>query len=123
MYDHRCNEEEEISQICAERTNDTWEVSDFAYPKHLALKELKIIGFNGSEEHIVYIGAVMDRASNLHSLLLKDKCCKDCDAISTTSVECRFPKDEDEQEVVVNNLRSRFSSHAQIFFNGSDSSD
>lgn len=72
VYDHRCNEEEEISQICAGRTNGTWEVSDFAHPKHLALKELKIIGFSGSEEHIACIGAVMERASNLHSLLLKD---------------------------------------------------
>ncbi|KAJ1275753.1 hypothetical protein BS78_05G160500 [Paspalum vaginatum] len=109
-------ERDQIRQFCAERSNAPWEVSEFAYPKNLALKELKIIGFNASEEHIVFIGAVMDRASNLQSVALEDKCCKDCDAISTASVKCRFPKNEDEQEAIVNNLRNRFSSSAKIIF-------
>ncbi|WVZ51368.1 hypothetical protein U9M48_002520 [Paspalum notatum var. saurae] len=114
VYDHRCDLENQ--KFCAERSHAPWEVSVLAYPKNLALKELKIIGFNGSEEHIVFIGAVMDRATNLLSVALEDKCCKNCDAISTTSVKCRFPKNEDEQEAIVNNLRNRFSSSAKIIF-------
>ncbi|KAJ1255802.1 hypothetical protein BS78_K157300 [Paspalum vaginatum] len=118
VYDHRCDVENQIRQFCAERSNAPWEVSVFAYPKNLALKELRIIGFNASEEHIVFIGAVMDRASNLKSVALEDKFCKDCDAISTTSVKCQFPKNEDDQEAIVNNLRNRFSSTAKIIFGG-----
>uniref|UniRef100_A0A0A9F0M1 FBD domain-containing protein n=1 Tax=Arundo donax TaxID=35708 RepID=A0A0A9F0M1_ARUDO len=114
VYEHQCDDEEEIKQIYAERTNVTWEVSEF---EHLALKELELVGFNATEEHIVFIGAVMERASNLQAVVLKEKYCKDCSsAVSTPSGERRFPKNEDEQEMVVNNLRNRFSSRAQIMF-------
>jgi len=116
VYDHRCEEDKKVTETCAERTNAPWEVSEFAYPKHLPLKELEIIGFNASEEHLVFIGAVMERASNLQSVVLKDKRCKECEATSTASVKRKFPENEDEQELVVNKLRDRFSSSAQIIF-------
>ncbi|OQU90381.1 hypothetical protein SORBI_3002G400151 [Sorghum bicolor] len=116
VYDHRCEEDEKVTEKCAERTNGPWQVSEFAYPKHSPLKELEIIGFNASEEHIVFIGAVMERASNLQSVVLKDKCCKECEATSTASVKRKFPEGEDEQELVVNKLRNRFFSRAQIIF-------
>jgi hypothetical protein len=86
---------------------------------HLPLKEPEIICFNASEEHIVFIGAVMERASNLQSVVLKDKCCEECEATSTASVKRKFPDSEDEQELVVNKLRDRFSSRAQIIFSDS----
>ena len=116
VYDHRCEEDEKVTKLCAKRSNAPWEVSEFAYPKHLPLKELEIIGFNASEEHLVFIGAVMERASNLQSVVLKDKRCKECEATSTASVKHKFPENEDEQELVVNKLRDRFSSSAQIIF-------
>ena len=71
----------------------------------------------------------MERASNLQAIILKEQYCKDCSAISPpiTSGECRFPSSEDQQAMVVNNLRNRFSSGAQIIFshqkNSSDYSD
>ncbi|RLM86195.1 hypothetical protein C2845_PM04G32770 [Panicum miliaceum] len=73
--------------------------------------ELKLCGFNATEEQIVFIGAVMERASNLRAVVLKEQYCKDCSALRTPidSGKCRFPSNEDEQEMVVNNLRNRFS--------------
>ena len=100
VYDHRCEEDEKVTKLCAKRTNAPWKVSEFTYPKHLPLKVLEIIGFNATEEHLVFIGAVMERASNLESVVLKDKCCKECEATSTTSVKYKFPENEDEQELV-----------------------
>jgi len=100
VYDHRCEEDEKVTKLCAKRTNAPWKVSEFTYPKHLPLKVLEIIGFNATEEHLVFIGAVMERASNLESVVLKDKCCKECEATSTTSVKYKFLENEDEQELV-----------------------
>ncbi|KAL6847506.1 hypothetical protein ACP4OV_022532 [Aristida adscensionis] len=121
VYDHLCDDEEERNQLYAERTN-AWEVSEISQSVHLPLKELELIGFNATEQHIVFIGAIMERASNLETVVLKEKYCEDCSTISTaTSGQCRFPKNEDEQDVVVNNIRNRFSSNAQVIFRDHDS--
>ncbi|CAN6324353.1 unnamed protein product [Urochloa humidicola] len=118
VYDHLCGNEDE-EKIYGERTNAPWDVSEFAESsKSLPLKELKLCGFNATEEQIIFIGAVMERASNLRAIILKEKYCKDCSAISIpiASGQCRFPSSEVEQEMVVNNLRNRFSYGAQIIF-------
>jgi hypothetical protein len=88
------------------------------FPKQ-TLKELKLSGFSATAEQVEFIGAVMERASNLQVVVLKGQYCKDCSANSTpiTSLgKSRFPSNEDEQEMVVNNLRDRFTSAAQIIF-------
>ncbi|CAL5085144.1 unnamed protein product [Urochloa decumbens] len=119
VYDHLCGDDDKEKQLFGERTNAPWEVSEFTHSsKSLPLKELKLSGFNATEEQIIFIGAVMKRASNLRAVVLKEQYCKKCSAVSTpiTSGECRFPSNEDEQEMVVNNIRSRSSSGAQIIF-------
>ncbi|KAL6841850.1 hypothetical protein ACP4OV_028362 [Aristida adscensionis] len=114
VYEHVCDDEEEKTQIYGERTNGSWEVSECS---HLQLKELQLSGFNATEQHIAFVGAVMERASNLQAVVLKEQYCEDCSAISKpTPGECRFPKNEDEQELVLNKLRNQFSSRAQIIF-------
>lgn len=50
---------------------------------------------------MAFIGAVMERASNLQTVLLKEQYCDYCNAISTTFGKCGFPKNKDEQELVV----------------------
>ncbi|KAL6657113.1 hypothetical protein ACP70R_004893 [Stipagrostis hirtigluma subsp. patula] len=120
VHDHICLDEEERIETYGERTNAyaTFASESAHSAKPLPLKELVLRGFNATEQHIEFIGAVMERASNLKSVVLKKQYCKKCSAISvpTTSGGCKFPKNEDEKEAVVNNLRSRFSSRAQIIF-------
>jgi len=118
VYDHRCEDEEKKKQIYGERTNAPWQVSDTAHPQHPSLKELQLFGFNATEQHMAFIGAIMERASNLQIVLLKEQYCDYCNAISTTFGECGFPKNEGEQELVVDNIRNRFSFRAQIIFSG-----
>jgi hypothetical protein len=86
--------------------------------KRLSLKVLQLDGFSATEDHIKFIGAVMERASNLQSVVLEEQYCKKCVVICvpTTKSKCKFPK-RDEQEMVAGNFRSRFSSRAQIIFN------
>ena len=87
--------------------------------KRLSLKVLRLDGFSATEDHITFLGAVMERASNLQSVVLEEQYCKKCIAICvpTTTSKCKFPKKGDEQEMVANSLRSRFSPCAQIIFN------
>lgn len=118
VCDHICIREEERNELYGERTNAPWDgCVDFS--KCLPLKELRLDGFSANEDHITFIGAVMERASNLQSVILQEQYCKKCIAIciSTTKSKCKFPKKGDEQEMVANSLRSRFSSCAQIIFN------
>jgi len=119
VYDHLCGDADEEKRTFGERTNASWDVSEFAESsKSWPLKELKLCGFNATEEQIVFIGAVMERALNLRAVVLKEQYCKDCSAISTPldPSKCRFPSNEDEQEMVLNNLRNRFSFGAEIIF-------
>ena len=64
-------------------------------PPHSSLKELQLFGFNGTEQHMAFIGAVMERASNLQAVVLKEHDCKSCDAVIIPNfVECGFPKNK-----------------------------
>ncbi|KAL6657456.1 hypothetical protein ACP70R_005236 [Stipagrostis hirtigluma subsp. patula] len=111
VHEHLCEDKEERKQIFTERTNGSWEVSERS---HLQLKKLQLSGFNSTEQHIAFVGAIMGQAPNLHAVVLNEQHCKDCSAISENPT--RFPKNEDEREAVLNKLRSRFSSRAQIVF-------
>jgi hypothetical protein len=67
-----------------------------------------------------FIRAVMDHASNLKTVLLKEVGqCKDCDGMLSLppKVGGMFPRGKDEQETVTKQLRdNRLSSSAQIIF-------
>jgi hypothetical protein len=71
--------------LYGERTNAPWDVSEFIThsSKSLPLKELKLSGFSATAEQVEFIGAVMERASNLQVVVLKGQYCKDCSANST----------------------------------------
>jgi hypothetical protein len=98
-----------------ELTSHAWEVSESA--TRFPLKELLLEGFNATEEHVAFVGTIMlDRASDLQTVILKEQYCQKCAAISKSSTEFRYPKNEDEKVVVVNKFRSRFSSRAEIVF-------
>ncbi|KAF8679070.1 hypothetical protein HU200_045827 [Digitaria exilis] len=119
VYDHLCGDKDEEKQVYGERTNAPWDLPKSAHSsKSLPLKELKLSGFNATEEQIVFIGVVIERASNLQAVILKEQYCKACSAISppVTSGKCRFLSDKDEQEMVVNSLKNLLSSGAKIIF-------
>ncbi|CAN6275950.1 unnamed protein product [Urochloa humidicola] len=114
VHDHICRDEKQRLETFGERTNGPWEVSEST--THLPLKELLLEGFNATEEHIAFIGIIMGRASDLQSVILKEQYCKKCTAISKSSTEYKYPKNEQDQVLVVNKLRNRFTSRAKIFF-------
>lgn len=60
----------------------------------------------------------MERAPNLKAIVLKGQYCEDCNAISTAFGARGFPRNGDEQELVVDSIKKRFSSRSQIIFSG-----
>ena len=43
--------------------------------KRLSVKVLRLDGFSATEDHITFLGAVMERASNLQSVVLEEQYC------------------------------------------------
>jgi hypothetical protein len=106
-----------------ERTNPSWKTYEFASNKEWLLKEVQITGFSPMDQQMAFIRAVMERASNLRTLILKDYApCKDCDCIDALPRSERlpagaFPKDKEEQDMVVNQLTGDMAcSHVDIIF-------
>ncbi|GJN09512.1 hypothetical protein PR202_ga27525 [Eleusine coracana subsp. coracana] len=107
--------------IYGERTNPSWKAVEFRNRKQWLLKEVLVTGFSPMEKQITFIKAVMARAPNLQTVVLKDhQYCKDCEKLHESErvpVERAFPKGKDEQDVVVNQLIGDGAySHVQIIF-------
>lgn len=97
VYDHICIGEEERNELYGERTNVPWETCGCVdFSKCLPLKELRLDGFCANEDHITFIGAVMERASNLQSVVLEEQYCRKCIAVCvpTATSKRKFPKKE-----------------------------
>lgn len=108
-------------EIFGERPNPSWKVPKFASPNNSYLKELQIIGFKPLEQQIEFIRSVMQRAPMLDTILLKyDDPCEYCEKMGIfpprPSMKCAFPKDKDEQDMVVSLLKDGISSPARIIF-------
>ncbi|KQK14913.1 uncharacterized protein LOC100835893 [Brachypodium distachyon] len=120
VWEHPCQIEEERSYPM-ERVNPSWKLSELTSSCNSCLKELQIIGFKPLEQQLTFIKAVMKRAPNLGTVVLKyDDPCKDCEAIGIfpprPSKECIFPMNKDKQDMVVKLIRDGVSSPAQIIF-------
>ncbi|KAG2644672.1 hypothetical protein PVAP13_2KG375726 [Panicum virgatum] len=113
--DHTCRDEKQMLETFGERTNGSWEVSESA-TRFPLMKELLLEGFNATEEHVAFVGTIMERASSLQSVILKEQYCQKCAAMGESLTQFRYPKNEDEKVAVVNKFRNRFSSRAEIIF-------
>ena len=91
-----------------------WKQSDF---KHNHLETLQFTGFEAQEKHMAFVRLVMERATNLKTIILADvEPCGYCGfAYGPTSslIASRYPKNEDEKELTVKQLKAEPSS-AQI---------
>nr|TKW36200.1 hypothetical protein SEVIR_2G425000v2 [Setaria viridis] len=120
IWEHPCQINDSM-EIFGERPNPSWKVPKFASPNNSYLKELQIIGFKPLEQQIECIRSVMQRAPMLDTILLKyDDPCEYCEKMGIfpprPSMKCAFPKDKDEQDMVVSLLKDGISSPARIIF-------
>ncbi|KAL6657094.1 hypothetical protein ACP70R_004874 [Stipagrostis hirtigluma subsp. patula] len=104
-----------------ERTNPSWKVPEIKSSHNSFMKEFQIIGFKPLEQQMEFIRAVMQRAPNLDTIVLKyDDPCEDCEKMGIfpprSSTECVFPKSKDMQDIVVKRLMDGVSSRARIIF-------
>ncbi|CAN6219739.1 unnamed protein product [Urochloa humidicola] len=120
VWEHPCQIDDSM-ELFGERLSPSWKVPKFGSPNNPLMKELQVIGFKPLVQQIEFIRSVMQRAPMLDTILLKyDDPCEDCEKMGIfpprPSIECVFPKDKDEQDMVVNLLKDGISSPAQIIF-------
>ncbi|OEL14276.1 hypothetical protein BAE44_0024705, partial [Dichanthelium oligosanthes] len=120
IWEHPC-QINDLMEIFEERPNPSWKVPKFASPNNSYMKELQIIGFKPLEQQIEFIRCVMQRAPILDTILLKyDDPCEDCEKMGIfpprASMKCVFPKDKNEQDMMVNLLKDGVSYPARIIF-------
>ncbi|XP_037444413.1 uncharacterized protein LOC119312759 [Triticum dicoccoides] len=100
--------------VFADRKNPEWEMDSHS-SKNWLLKELQIVGFRPLEQQFTFIRALLERAPNLQTIVLKGdiECVWDCVALIR---EALFPKTEDEQEMVVRRITDGKPSPRVIFY-------
>lgn len=111
-------------QDFGERTNPSWKLADFKNSKEWVLKKFQITGFSPMEQQIALIRAVLQRASNLGIIVLKDyQRCDYCEKIGALP-RCErlppdhvFPKGKGERDAIVEQLiRDTPDCNVQIIF-------
>ncbi|CAN6200054.1 unnamed protein product [Urochloa humidicola] len=120
VWEHPCQIDDSM-ELFGERLSPSWKVPKFGSPNNPLMKELQVIGFKPLVQQIEFIRSVMQQAPMLDTILLKyDDPCEDCEKMGIfpprPSIECVFPKDKDEQDMVVNLLKDGISSPARIIF-------
>ncbi|KAL6657462.1 hypothetical protein ACP70R_005242 [Stipagrostis hirtigluma subsp. patula] len=125
IWEHPCMvDDEKRRQIFGERTCPSWKVSEFTSPKEWLLKEIQVTGFAPMEKQTTFIRAVMERAPNLQTIVLRDhQPCDYCEKIGSLPrserlpAERVFPKVKHEQDMVAKQLmRDIVYPHVQIVF-------
>ncbi|CAM0877921.1 unnamed protein product [Alopecurus aequalis] len=116
VWDHSCEswEDEGPRSTFPKRRNPRWEM-DFNSSKNLLLKELQFIGFASFEHQFTFIRALLERAPNLQTIVLKgNEQCNQCAALDPPP-ESLFPKEKDEQEMAVRRIMDGIFSPQIIF--------
>ncbi|KAM0901675.1 hypothetical protein ACQ4PT_019832 [Festuca glaucescens] len=115
VWDHACEDSANVRSTFPGRRNPRWEM-DFHNSKNLLLKELQFIGFASFEHQFTFIRALLERAPNLQTIVLKpNEQCDQCDALDTLTLSLLFPKEKYGQEKVVSRITDGIFS-PQIFF-------
>ncbi|XP_062184851.1 uncharacterized protein LOC133888571 [Phragmites australis] len=92
-----------------------WKHSDF---RHNHLENLKIAGFEAEDKYLTFVRVVMERATNLKTIVLTDEePCGHCYFPDKTSspIGSWYPKNENE-DPITKQLKDGFSSSVQIIF-------
>ncbi|KAI5008389.1 hypothetical protein ZWY2020_009437, partial [Hordeum vulgare] len=126
IWDHACQDDEQLRKTTgyeAQRTKPSWSMAKFTSSETWQLRELEFVGFRPREQEISFLRSVMERASNLKAVLLKEDedPCEDCDSMSTPRGGF-CPADKGEQEAIVRQLTDGVQSSAQIIFPNSGGS-
>jgi hypothetical protein len=125
IWEHPCIVDTEgRRKTFGERTNPSWNVAEFKSCTEWQLKEVHVTGFSPMVQQIALIRAVMQRASNLQTMVLKDyQPCDDCDEIDALPrcerlpPERVFPKGKGEQDATIEKLvRDMPDCNVQIIF-------
>jgi hypothetical protein len=130
VFDHACQDDEEVrtTEVYeAQKTKPQWNIPKFTSSKPWQLKELELVGFRPLEQQFLFVRSVMERAANLKAVLLKedDEPCQDCERLSRPHpppIGGFFPRDKDEQETIVKQLRDGVWSSARIIFSNNRNS-
>uniref|UniRef100_A0A8I6X3F0 Uncharacterized protein n=1 Tax=Hordeum vulgare subsp. vulgare TaxID=112509 RepID=A0A8I6X3F0_HORVV len=126
IWDHACQDDEQLRTTTgyeAQITKPSWSMAKFTSSETWQLRELEFVGFRPREQEISFLRSVMERASNLKTVLLKEDedLCEDCDSMSTPRGGF-CPADKGEQEAIVRQLTDGVQSSAQIIFPNSGGS-
>ncbi|XBI53230.1 hypothetical protein VPH35_035477 [Triticum aestivum] len=125
IWDHACQDDEQLRTTTgyeAQRTKPSWSMAK-GVSETWQLRELELVGFRPLEQQISFVRSVMERASNLKTVLLKEDKdpCEDCDSMNTPRGGF-CPADKGEQETIVRQLTGGVQSSAQINFPNSGGS-
>ncbi|CAN6176463.1 unnamed protein product [Urochloa humidicola] len=112
IWEHPCIvDNEERQQVIGARTSPSCKVSEFKSCKEWLLREVQITGFSPMEQQMVFLRAVIGRATNLRRIVLNDyQTCDKCDEIGALPRSDRlpaervFPKGKYEQDLAVQQL-------------------
>jgi hypothetical protein len=118
VWNHACeswhDDSEKARSSFPERRNPWWKMH-FHSSKNLLLKELQFIGFASYDHQFTFIRALLERAPNLQTIVLKgNQQCDKCDALDTPRYSS-FPKKKDQQEMVVRRITDDIFSPQIIF--------
>lgn len=99
------------------KTSPQWEL-DFCGSKNLALRELHIICFRPLEQQVTIIRVILERAPNLQMVVLSEYGdeCDECADMALGAPPSAFPKDEEEQGMVVKRVRDGTSFSGRVIF-------
>ena len=115
VWEHTCDVGEARPASYLDRRSPKWEMHLDSSSENKLLKELEFAGFKSLEHQFTFIRSMMERCPNLQKIVLRDEeQCDDCDTLKVPRPS-RFPRKEDEQEMVVKRIRDEMFS-PEIFF-------
>ncbi|KAF7076178.1 hypothetical protein CFC21_080870 [Triticum aestivum] len=116
VWGHTCDVGEARPASYHDRRNPRWEMHLDSSSENRLLKELEFAGFKSLEQQFTFIRYMLERSPNLQKIVLRDEeQCDDCDALKVPRPS-RFPRKEDEQEMVVKRIRDGMFSPEIIFY-------
>ena len=117
VCEHTCDVGEARPASYHDRKSPRWEMHLDSSSENRLLKELEFAGFESLEQQFTFIRSMLERCPNLQKIVLRDdEQCADCDALEAPRPS-RFPRKEEEQEVVVKRIRDGMFS-PEIIFHG-----
>jgi hypothetical protein len=115
VWGHACDVGDFRGEYYRDRRTPQWQMC-FDGSKNMLLKELEFGGFKSLEQQFTFIKSMLERSPNLQKIILRgDEQCDDCDALDPLLRPSYFPKNKDDQEMVVRRIRDGKFSPEIIF--------